>query len=299
MVATGSTCLDVGRAFTRTGTMGDTPPGVTPHRYAENLRKITRLSRGIVQQAVEELAPPVGSVGLDLGCGIGVDSLLLGAAVGGSGRVIGVDPSTAMLDEARSGAERSGLGDVLDYHQGTIDRLPLPDASVDWIWCKDVFWPAPGVVDDPPAALGELCRVVRPGGTIALLYWTSQSVLSGYPVLEALLGARVADTLPYLAGVPAERHFLRAAGWMRQAGLVDVRTRALSAGHQGPLDSTTQEAMGCLFDMFYGGMESSISREDWALLRTLTDPESPDYLPRREDYYCVLNYTLFMGLAVA
>ena len=275
--------------------MTDKPHAVTPSQYAENLRKITRLSRGIVQRALEDLAPAVGSVGLDLGCGIGVDSLLLAAAVSGKGRVIGVDPSTAMLDECRSAAKGSGLGDVLDYREGSADRLPLSDASVDWIWCKDAFWPAPGVVDDPLAALGELCRVVRPGGTIALLYWTSQSVLSGYPVLEALLGARVAEGMPYLAGVPPERHFLRAAGWMREAGLVDVRARALSAAHQGPMDGATQEAMGCLFDMFYGGMESRISREDWALLKTLTDPESPDYLPRRADYYCVLNYSLFMG----
>ena len=61
------------------------------------------------------------------------------------------------------------------------------------------------------------------------------------------------------------------------------------------MDAETQEAMGCLFEMFYGGMESSISSEDWALLSTLTDPESPDYLPRRADYYCALNYSLFMG----
>ncbi len=53
--------------------------------------------------------------------------------------------------------------------------------------------------------------------------------------------------------------------------------------------------MSCLFTMFFGEMESRISSEDWALLTRITDQGSPDYLPRRTDYYCSLTYSLFLG----
>jgi len=86
---------------------------------------------------------------------------------------------------------------------------------------------------------------------------------------------------------------------MRQAGFVDVRARSIGAGHLGPMDPATQDSMSCLFNMFFGEMEGSLSSEDWSLLRRITDPGSPDYLPRREDYYCSLTYSLFMGVRPA
>ena len=275
--------------------MADQPPGITPEQYAENLLKITRLSRGIVLEAIKEMAPDPGSVGVDLGCGIGVDSLLLGAAVGEGGRVIGLDPSPRMLEVARArAAEDAGLQGV-EFREGSINSLPLDDSSVDWIWCKDVFWPMPGMVENPVSTLAGLSRILRPGGKVALLYWTSQTLLAGYPRLEALLGVQLVESMPYLRGVPPQQHFLRAAAWMRQAGLVGVRARSIGTGHLGPMDQPTQDSMSCVFDMFFGEVEARLSGEDRSLLRRITDPGSPDYLPRREDYYCSLTYSLFIG----
>jgi len=279
--------------------MADQPLATTADEYVDHLVKITRLTRGVVREAIDEIAPEPGSVGVDLGCGIGVDSLLLAAAVGDGGRVIGLDPSSRMLEAARASAVGSGHTQTVEFCEGSIDRLPFDDSSVDWIWCKDVFWPMPGVVGDPVAALGELRRVLRPGGKVALLYWTSQTLLAGYPRLEALLGMHLVESMPYLGGVPPEQHFLRAAGWMRQAGFVDLRTRALGAGHLGPMDQATQDSMSCLFNMFFGEMEARLSGDDWAQLRRITEPGSPDYLPRREDYSCLLTYSLFIGVRPA
>jgi len=168
----------------------------------ENLLKITRLSRGIAQEAIKDMAPEPGSVGVDLGCGIRADSLLLGAAVGEGGRVIGLDPSPRMLEAA--GAMVGGNGSLpgVEFREGSIHSLPLDDCSVDWIWCKDVFWPMPGMVERPVSTLGELSRILRPGGKVALLFWTAQTLLAGYPRLEALLGVQLVESMPYLRGVP-------------------------------------------------------------------------------------------------
>jgi hypothetical protein len=110
-----------------------------------------------------------------------------------------------------------------------------------------------------------------------------------------LLGTQLAESMPYLAGVQPERHFLRAGGWMKEAGLVDVRATSIATGHLGPMDAAMQDSMSCLFAMFFGEMEARISSQDWMLLQRITDPGSPEYLPRRPDYYCSLTYSLFVG----
>jgi hypothetical protein len=51
-----------------------------------------------------------------------------------------------------------------------------------------------------------------------------------------------------------------------------------------------------LFEMFFAGLGGRLSDEDRTLLGRITDPASPDYLPRRADYYCSLGYSLFIGV---
>jgi len=69
-----------------------------------------------------------GEVVVDLGCGGGMDVFLAARQVGSMGRVIGIDMTTEMLDRARAGQQKLGLMNV-EFHQSTIDRLPLPDTQ--------------------------------------------------------------------------------------------------------------------------------------------------------------------------
>src|SRR6516162_9521439 len=73
-----------------------------------------------------------GEVVVDLGCGGGLDVLLAAGKVGPSGRVIGIDMTPEMLDRARANAARQGATNV-EFHQTTIDKLPLADGSVDCV----------------------------------------------------------------------------------------------------------------------------------------------------------------------
>src|SRR5689334_23862698 len=66
-----------------------------------------------------------GEVVVDLGSGGGLDVFLAARRVGPTGKAIGIDMTPEMLDLARRNAERSGLTNV-EFHQATIDRLPLP-----------------------------------------------------------------------------------------------------------------------------------------------------------------------------
>ncbi len=104
-----------------------------------------------------------GEVVVDLGCGGGMDVFLAARKAGSSGRVIGIDMTAEMLDRARAGQQKMGLSNV-EFHQSTIDRLPLPDNSVDCVISNCVI----NLVPDKLAVFREILRVLKPGGRVAL-----------------------------------------------------------------------------------------------------------------------------------
>jgi arsenite methyltransferase len=104
-----------------------------------------------------------GSVVLDLGCGAGTDLLVAAQMTGPTGRVIGVDMTSAMLDRARQSASEMGLGNV-ELHEALIEALPLENASVDVVISNGVI----DLVPDKDAVLDEIDRVLRPGGRLQL-----------------------------------------------------------------------------------------------------------------------------------
>lgn len=110
------------------------------------------------RDALLALLPPTWTVA-DLGCGTGTITAELARCVA---KVVGVDNSPAMLDAAR--ATTRGLSNV-DLLPGELTDLPLGDASCDAAVCVLVL----SYVDDVAAAVGEIARVVRPGGRVVVL----------------------------------------------------------------------------------------------------------------------------------
>jgi SAM-dependent methyltransferase len=107
--------------------------------------------------------PATGATVVDIGSGAGTDALLAGRHVGPTGRVIGVDPTDAMLEKARAAAARMGAAHV-EFRRGSAEALPVDAATVDLVISNGVLNLAP----DKEPAFREILRVLTPGGRLQL-----------------------------------------------------------------------------------------------------------------------------------
>jgi demethylmenaquinone methyltransferase/2-methoxy-6-polyprenyl-1,4-benzoquinol methylase len=185
------------------------------------------------RSAVRAALLPVGGSALDVACGTGKLTAALAAAVGPEGRVLGIDLSPAMLDEAR---RAFGALPGVEFRVGNALALPADDGSF------DAATIAFGMrnLSSFEAGFREMARVVRSGGRVVCLelsvprprfmgrvYTGAFRVMA--PVLGALFRRRAAYSyLPHsLDGFPAAEEI---AATMRRVGLLDVSFRRLAGG---------------------------------------------------------------------
>ena len=258
-----------------------------------NLLRVTNPLRvPVLRSAIRALQPPLGSRGLDAGCGIGLQALLLTQAVGPTGHVTGLDLSPEFLVHAREIAKKSGLSEQISFQEGDVNKLPFEDDTFDWVWSVDCV----GYISVKPLPLlKELTRVVKPGGNVAILAWSSQQLLPGYPLLEARLNATSSGIAPFVKGMRPESHFLRALGWFRDASLREPTAQTFIGSVHAPLSDDIRNALMSLFQMRWGELHSELSQEDWAEYQRICQPESSDFILNLPDYHAFFTYSMFRG----
>lgn len=147
--------------------------------------------QALKERMITRLRLQPGHQVLDAGCGTGDDARRLAEVVAPSGRVVGVDFSQMMVDEARSRADGSGL--PVEFHQGDACRLDFPDAAFDAVRCERMLVHVP----EPAAAMAEMVRVTRPGGRVVVFDVDLDTIVFDHPDLAMTrrITTAVADKL--------------------------------------------------------------------------------------------------------
>jgi|SRR5215469_4226507 len=104
---------------------------------------------------------PTGETVLDLGCGLGTDTLIAAQRVESTGNVIGVDFSQTMLRRARQAVDESAFVNV-ELRECDAERLPIEDGEVGVAIFNGIF----NLNPMREMIFRELARVIRPAGTV-------------------------------------------------------------------------------------------------------------------------------------
>ena len=147
-----------------------------------------------------------GDVVLDLGSGGGIDVLLSARRVGPEGKAYGLDMTDEMLALANENKRRAGAENV-EFLKGEIEKIPLPDASVDVIISNCVI----NLSCDKSKVLSEAFRVLKPGGRFAV----SDVVVRGD--VPPAIRRNMELWIGCVAGALEEQEFLRL---LRETGFV-------------------------------------------------------------------------------
>lgn len=246
-----------------------------------------------IHAAIRDLHLPLGSRGLDAGCGIGLPALLLAAEVGPSGQVTALDKSYDFIREGKEIVARAGFSDQIGFHKGDLHHLPYEKDTFDWAWSSSCVGYDASI--DPYVAVQELSRVVQPGGAVALMAWSSEKLLPGFPLLEAHLSATTSGLAPFDHKSKPELHFMRALGWFRSAGLKSFSAQTFVGDVQAPLSKEQHQALQALLAMRWKEVESELSEEMRRVYQQICFSHSSEYIADHPDYYAFFTLSLFTG----
>jgi SAM-dependent methyltransferase len=198
-------------------------------KHASTIRTMfAPLTRALIEQAgISE-----GQKVLDVAGGPGEPSLTIAQTVGPTGFVTCTDAISEMVTAAKTEARRRGLRNI-EFHQCAVDSLPFDNNSFDATVSRlgAMFFP------DPPVALREMLRVVRPMGVLALAVW-GKGDLNPFTNVANKVVARYFELPAADANAPGAFRFAESgllASVMKAAGGADVNERVIDFRIEAPI----------------------------------------------------------------
>ncbi|HEV7747511.1 MAG TPA: class I SAM-dependent methyltransferase [Pyrinomonadaceae bacterium] len=188
----------------------------------------TPLSRALI----EEARIVSGQAVLDVGGGSGEPSLTIAPVVGDSGSVTYTDPAAGMVKAAQEEAARRGVRN-LQFQQCPAERLPFADETFDVAVGRmsAMFFP------DVVAGLREILRVVKPGGRVSFLVWSSREANPFFSVVTEILDRFVPAEVEDEDAPTAFRFAApgKLAKLLEEAGAISVTERAFDFSIEAPI----------------------------------------------------------------
>ncbi|MGD8782074.1 MAG: class I SAM-dependent methyltransferase [Ignavibacteria bacterium] len=257
---------------------------------------LTRFRKPLIEKIIDSLDITPDSKGIDIGCGIGNITNFLVKKISLNGKLIGLDYSAEMINYAKKNLTSKNV----EFLQGNINNIDFPSNSFDWIWSMDTIWAGPNEfgcpTEEPDKIINQLYQILKPGGKIYLLFWTSQKFLPGYPLLEARLNASTSANAPYIENMDSYIHVMNGIKWLRRAKFDNIKAISFIGDISGPLNENDKKALTTFFEMFWGNSENEISKDDWKKFKKICSPDSDCFILNQPDYYGYYTYTLFKGI---
>lgn len=258
---------------------------------------MNRFQEPEARRIIADLDLPPASRGLDVGCGVGLYALWLAEAVGRDGRVTGMEPDAAKVAAARALVGGQLEPGRLEFREGDGTEIPLPDRSVDWLWCGDVLHH----IVDTQGALREFRRVVRPGGRIIVKesQVLAAMFLPGHPELERRIQiAEIRRTLDEGGGRSFQERRQTTMASLRAVGLGPPATRNYLLERRAPLRPADHDYIQhTVFTRNWGErIRELLTAAEWEKRSTLCDVASKGNILKDPDYFCLYPISVFIAL---
>jgi ubiquinone/menaquinone biosynthesis C-methylase UbiE len=246
--------------------------------YSADLAAFHRAHRHELRQIISDLELPAGARVLDLACGDGTYSQWLSDQVGERGSVIGVDLSPAFLSLARTNCGKRG-----NFLIASALSLPFAACSFDMTWCAQSLISLP----EPRAVLGEMLRVLRPGGQAVVLENDSlHELILPWPE-ELELAIRAAQWRAYRATKhrPEKRYLgRRLSALMRCAGLSDIKRRTYATDRVAPLGDSERKFLESYLQKLRETVWTCLSTRYQRMFDRWVQHDSPRFILKQPDF---------------
>lgn len=220
---------------------------------------------------------------LDAGCGSGGFLPLIAEAVGPTGRVTALDVASENLAAVQAACAAAAFACPVATQVGSVTALPFADGQFDAVWCANVSQYLSD--EELTTVLREFCRVVRPGGMVAIKEFAASPWTFGPGDAARMwhfLDATHA-TLPMMHGILRTREFRR---WLERAGCERVWQETTLVERWAPLRPIERQYIGDLFTWVAQFAEdAALPAADHAFWRSVADPDAPDHPMNDPKFY--------------
>ena len=256
----------------------------------------------VYQEVIGWLKINPGTAALEAGSGAGGVTELLAKVVGEAGSVAALDEAPELLKIVGDRLDSSPFKERVSYHEGDVQRLPFEDGRFDLVWSSRTVHH----LLDQLAGVSELCRVLKPGGLLALREgglrprFLPSDIGLGEPGLEDRLEAAFQQWFQ-LNVRRVEGGVRYPHGWtqlLRDAGLTEVTAKTVLLELLPPFNDVQVEYMNRLISRWVESDErrAFISEEDARTTEQLTDVKSPHYAFNRPDLHYMEGITVYLGV---
>jgi ubiquinone/menaquinone biosynthesis C-methylase UbiE len=262
--------------------------------YSTRLSLTDRVFNTVYHEIIAWLKPLQSSHVLDAGCGSGGMTKAFATAVGQTGHVTALDITPHHLLATKDGLQASGLLEHVTLIQSSVDHIPFKNDTFDVIWCSHVVHGQ----GDPRHTVGELTRVLRPGGYLALREDVApiRSLPLMHAPLEAALWAQLMiEYLRWRNDLPdAKMLDLDWLELLQHAGLQTFRVKTFAKDFVQIL--TADEV--AFLQYYLSDMQAvahHLSQAQQDALYPLLDVSSPHYVLRHPGFHAIYPVTVYVG----